>query len=893
MTANPRTEENPESRPETAEGARLRAADRREANWRRWGPYLPERQWATVREDYSVGGRNWESFPYEHSLGRAYRWGEDGLLGVTDRECRLCFAPVLWNGADPHLKERLFGLTNPEGNHGEDVKEVYFYLDATPTHTYLKALYKYPHRAFPYADLRAENRRRGRTEPEYELTDTAAFDDGRYWDVLVEYAKASPDDLLVRYTVSNRGPEAGVLQVLPTLWFRNTWAWGAAYDEGRWAKPRIDRLNGGAMADHETLGRFRLSAESPAAEWVFTENETNPAVFGGGGPAAGFFKDAFHRYIVDGQKDAVRSDGGTKLAAVYRLDVPAGGEVTLRFRLTAEGEVTDAPFADFDRVFADRIREADEFYREKIPIQLPDTERAVARQAYAGLLWSEQFYHYVIPDWVAGDQTHLNPQEVVDSRINRDWRHLFSRDVLSVPDKWEYPAFFAWDTAFHMVPMAHIDPGFAKGQLLLLLREWYLHPNGQLPAFEYDLSNVNPPVHAWACWQVYVRDGKRDLPFLERAFHKLLMNFTWWVNRKDAEGKGVFGGGFLGMDNLGVFDRSRALPVGDRLEQADGTAWMGFYSTQMLEIALELALHNKAYEDVASKFFEHFVAIADALNNIGGVGLWDESDGFYYDQLKWGDKTLPLKLRGMMGLVPLLANHILTEEVIHPNLPEFEKRMFWFRDNRRDVLKHVAALEERGERGHRTMLLALPTRERLGRVLARLLDEAEFLSPFGVRSLSRVYAADPYVFRADGREFTVGYVPGDMDSADFGGNSNWRGPVWMPVNFLLVEALRKYHVFYGDDFRVECPTGSGVKMNLGQVADELSRRLGGLFLPAPDRPRPCHGTFERYRDDPHWKPYVLYHEYFHGDTGQGLGASHQTGWTALVATLVEQRAAGI
>jgi hypothetical protein len=882
----------------SAEEVRLIEDGKKEKNWKRWGPYLSERQWATVREDYSVGGHNWDSFPYEHSLGRAYRWGEDGLLGITDRECRLCFAPVVWNGNDAHLKERLFGLTNPEGNHSEDVKEVYFYLDAVPTHSYLKALYKYPQRAFPYKDLRAENKRRGRGQPEYELTDTGVFDHDRYWDIVVEYAKASPDDLLIKLTAHNRGPAAATLHLLPTVWFRNTWSWGAAYDEGRWAKPRLARLDGGVLADHETLGRFRLYADPRPAEWIFTENETNPAVFGeglltkiartAGLSGGGNFKDAFHRYVVEGQAGAIRTDAGTKAAAVYKLDVVPGGEVVLRLRLTAEGEATDAAFADFDRIFDERQREADDFYKEKIPAHLPDIERAVARQAYAGLLWSKQFYHYVVPDWVAGDKNHPNSPEVRDTRINQDWRHLFSRDILSVPDKWEYPAFFAWDIAFHMVPMARIDPGFAKDQLLLFLREWYLHPNGQLPAFEYDLSNVNPPVHAWACWQVYRIDGKRDLAFLERAFHKLLMNFTWWVNRKDAEGKGVFAGGFLGMDNLGVFDRSRELPIGDRLEQADGTAWMGFYSTQMLEIALELALHNKSYEDVASKFFEHFVGIADALNNIGGVGLWDEEDGFYYDQLKWGDKTLPLKLRGMMGLVPLLANHVLAEELIHAKLPDFGKRMLWFAVNRKDTLKHVAALEKKGEAGHRQMMLALPTRERLERVLARLLDEKEFLSPFGVRSLSKVYEKDPYVFRANGREFAVQYVPGDMDGADFGGNSNWRGPVWMPLNFLLIEALRKYHVFYGSDLQIECPTGSGSRMHLGEVADELGRRLGSLFLPAAGRPRPCHGTLERFANDPYWKEYVLFHEYFNGDTGRGLGASHQTGWTALVATLIEQ-----
>ncbi|HEX4129660.1 MAG TPA: glucosidase [Pirellulales bacterium] len=876
-----------DDRTPNAEARRLHEDIGRGKNWKRWGPYLSERQWATVREDYSADNSNWASFPYEHSLARAYRWGEDGLLGICDRECRLCFAPVLWNGNDPHLKERLFGLTNPEGNHSEDVKEVYFYLDDVPTHSYLKGLYKYPQRQFPYQKLRDENRRRGRGEPEYELTDTEAFDGNQYWDVFAEYAKASPDDLLIKLTVANRGPKPSRLHLLPSLWFRNTWSWGARYDEGKWAKPRLALLDGDLLADHETLGRFRLVADPPPAEWVFTENETNPQVFGE--PAnGGHYKDAFHRYVVEGDTAAVARDTGTKAAAVYTFEVPGGAEVAVRLRLSAEGKAKPDPLADFDQILADRHREADEFYASVIPTGASDEERRVSRQAYAGLLWSEQFYHYVVPDWVDGDSKHTNPPEVRDHRINRDWPHLFSRDVLSVPDKWEYPAFFAWDLAFHMVPMARIDPAFAKQQLLLLLREWYLHPSGQLPAFEYDLSNVNPPVHAWACWQVYRADGKRDVAFLERAFQKLLMNFTWWVNRKDPQGRGVFAGGFLGMDNLGVFDRSRPLPVGQELEQADGTAWMGFYCTQMLEIALELALHDRAYEDIASKFFEHFVRIADALNNLGGRGLWDEADGFYYDQLLLDGQSVPLKLRGMMGIIPLLAVHILDEQVIHENLPEFQKRAIWFRDNRKDLLKHVSALEVRGEEGRRHFLLALPTRERLTRVLSYLLDEHEFLSPFGVRSLSKAYEKNPYTFSAGGQTFAVRYVPGDMDTADFGGNSNWRGPVWMPVNFLLIESLRKYHRFYGDSFTVECPTGSGCRATLDEVADELGQRLASLFLSVDGRTRPCHGSFGRFADNPHWRDHVLFFEYFDGDTGRGLGASHQTGWTALVATLIEQ-----
>ncbi len=594
--------------------------------------------------------------------------------------------------------------------------------------------------------------------------------------------------------------------------------------------------------------------------------------------------------MVRGQQDAIRADDGTKAAALYVIDLPSQGEQTIRLRLTAEAEARTKPFEDFDRIFVDRRTEADSFYAAKIPANLPAEERAISRQAYAGLLWSEQFYHYVVPDWINGDSKLPLSPEVREKRINRDWPHLFSRDVLSVPDKWEYPAFFAWDLAFHMVPMARIDPEFAKNQLLLLLREWYLHPNGQLPAFEYDLSNVNPPVHAWACWQVFKRTGATDHLFLERVFHKLLMNFTWWVNRKDPEGRNVFSGGFLGMDNLGVFDRSRPLPTGGQLQQADGTAWMGFYCTSMLRIALELALnHNRAYEDVASKFLEHFVFISDSLNNLGGCGLWDDEDGFYYDQLLIDGRSTPLKLRALIGLIPLLAVQVLDEESHRPKLPEFHKRAVWFLANRKQLVKRLADIEIQGQEPHRRMLLSLPGRKRLERALRYLLNENEFLSPHGVRSLSRVYRDRPYVFRADGddHEYTVAYVPGDMDSPQMGGNSNWRGPVWFPINCLLIEALREYHRFYGDDFQIECPTGSGQTMTLEGVANELSERLGSLFVVHQGRHRPCHGSFARYADDPHWRDYVLFYEYFDGDTGRGLGASHQTGWTALIASLLE------
>jgi hypothetical protein len=779
------------------------------------------------------------------------------------------------------------------------VKEIYFYLDATPTFSYLKALYKYPQSEFPYQELRDENRRRGRNEPEFELTDTGIFDGDRYWDVTVEYAKASPDDILIRLTIANRGSEATRLHLLPTLWFRNTWSWGSAYDEGRWPRPRINRTDQQSLvAEHATLGRFRLTSDDVAtgrrSELLFTENETNAQRLFGAPNESRYVKDAFHDYVVRGQRDAIRTDEGTKAAALYVIDLPAQSEQTIRLRLTAEAEAHAKPFDDFEPIFADRRTEADSYYAAKIPANLPAAERGISRQAYAGLLWSEQFYHYVVPDWINGDAKLPLSPAVREKRINRDWPHLFSRDVLSVPDKWEYPAFFAWDLAFHMVPMARIDREFAKNQLLLLLREWYLHPSGQLPAFEYDLSNVNPPVHAWACWQVFVRTGGTDHLFLERAFHKLLMNFTWWVNRKDPEGRNVFSGGFLGMDNLGVFDRSRPLPTGGQLQQADGTAWMGFYCTSMLRIALELALnHNRAYEDVASKFLEHFVFISDSLNNLGGRGLWDEEDGFYYDQLLIDGRSTPLKLQALIGLIPLLAVQVLEEESLRPKLPEFHKRAEWFLANRKQLVKRLAEIEIQGQEPHRRMLLSLPGRKRLERALRYLLDEREFLSPHGVRSLSRVYKDRPYVFRADGddHEYTVAYVPGDMDSPQMGGNSNWRGPIWFPINCLLIAALREYHSYYGDDFEIECPTGSGNLMNLDQVATELSLRLSSLFVPQQGRQRPCHGSLERYADDPHWRDYILFYEYFDGDTGRGLGASHQTGWTALVASLLESCAA--
>jgi hypothetical protein len=883
-----------------AEERRLAADARRERNWKRFGPYLAERQWGTVREDYSEGGTSWQYFPHDHARSRAYRWGEDGLLGFCDREGRLCFALALWNGADPILKERLFGLTGPEGNHGEDVKEEYFYLDATPTHSYGRALYKYPQRAYPYDALVAENARRGRLEQEYELVDTGAFDEGRYFDVTLEHAKASPDDILVAITIANRGAAPAPLVVLPTLWFRNTWSWGRS-GEGYWRGARLSaRESGGALevlAEHPTLGRYRLALEPGAGgapEVLFTENETNSERLFGTPNATKFVKDAFHTAIVEGRVGTANpARAGTKAAVVHRLNLAPGAEIRLRLRLTSIEEIgAGDAFADFEAIVARRRSEADAFYETRMAALEP-AERNVVRQAYAGLLWSKQFYHYDVQTWLEGDPSCPPPPAARRKVRNADWPHLYNRDVLSMPDKWEYPWFAAWDLAFHMLPFARIDPHFAKEQLVLLTREWYMHPNGQLPAYEWNFSDVNPPVHAWAAWRVYKigvdEHGHRDRTFLARTFQKLLLNFTWWVNRKDAEGKNLFAGGFLGLDNIGVFDRSRPLPTGGYLEQADGTAWMAFYCATMLSMALELARTEPAYEDMASKFFEHFVHIADAMNALGEAGLWDERDGFYYDEIHFADegtvrREIPLRVRSMVGLLPLIAVEVLEQATID-HLPAFKKRMQWFIENRRDLGSGVTF----GATQHGHVLLALPSRERLVRVLKYMLDEKELLSPFGIRSLSKIHE-DPYRLRLDGQEFSVDYEPGESHTWLFGGNSNWRGPVWMPVNYLLVEALQRYHHFYGDDLKVECPTGSGNWMNLDGVATELSRRLASLFRPDSNGRRPCHGANDRFATDPHWRDLVLFHEYFHADTGRGVGATHQTGWTALVIRLLEDLA---
>lgn len=880
-------------RPLDPESQRLQEDEERKLNWKRWGPYLSERQWGTVREDYSDTGDSWSYFPHDHARSRAYRWGEDGLLGITDRQCRLCFALAFWNGQDPILKERLFGLSGPEGNHGEDVKECYFYLDSTPTHSYMRALYKYPVTEFPYRLLVEEHRRRSRQDTEWEVLDTGVFEAGHF-DILVEYAKGSPNDILIRIQVSNRSSQTTRLHLLPTLWFRNTWSWGRS-GEGYWARPELRKETTGTIrAQHPSLGTFHLAAEGGAAEapaLLFTENETNRERLGYGPNASPFVKDAFHRYLIAGDRAAVNPlEVGTKGAFHYPIAFSPGQERSFHLRLWGEGEKVAEPFdRSFRQILRLRREEANLFYSQHLPATLSEDRRGILRQLYGSLFWNKQFYHYVVKDWLEGDPAYPPPPTQRRGIRNGDWGHLYNRDVISMPDKWEYPWYAAWDLAFHMIPFARVDPYFAKQQLILFLREWYMHPNGQLPAYEYEFSQANPPVHAWACWRVYkiaAARKKRDRLFLERTFQKLLLNFTWWVNRKDRSGHHIFSGGFLGLDNIGVFDRSQPLPEGEYLEQADGTSWMAFYCTVMLSMALELAQENPAYEDVASKFFEHFIAISDAMNRLGGTGLWDEQDGFYYDQLSLNGQRIPLRIRSMVGIIPLFAVAVIQEDVI-ARLPGFARRMNWFLFNRRDLACQISCMQCEAGSGQWRRLLAIPSRDRLERVLQVLLDEGEFLSPFGIRSLSKIHENHPFRFSLNGQMHEIRYVPGESDSDMFGGNSNWRGPIWFPVNFLLIEALEAYHHFYGETLLVECPTGSGQWMNLRQVAREISRRLIAIFTPDEEGRRPCHNNDVRFARDRYWKGLLWFHEYFHGETGKGLGANHQTGWTALLAHLLE------
>ncbi|WP_447977532.1 MGH1-like glycoside hydrolase domain-containing protein [Candidatus Nitrospira bockiana] len=873
----------------SAEARRLEESARRQRHWKRWGPYVSERAWGTVREDYSPGGTAWEYFPHDQARSRAYRWNEDGIAGICDRHQYICFALALWNGKDPILKERLFGLTGNEGNHGEDVKEYYFYLDSTPTHSYMKALYKYPQAPFPYAALVEENRRRSRRELEFELLDTGVFAHDRYFDVFVEYAKATPEDLLIRVEVVNRGPDAAELTVLPTLWFRNTWSWGLDV-----RRPRMAAQAGGVDASvielsHDYYGRRRLSCEG-APELLFTENETNLRRLYQVPDGPRFAKDGINDYVVHGVKEAVNPDRiGSKAAAQYVHTLAPGEAWTIRLRLT---DLDPAPPFDpsFDRMVAQRRREADEFYAAVTPAGLSEDERRVQRQAFAGLLWSKQFYHYDVSRWLKGDPAGPEPPPGRLRGRNADWTHLYNADVISMPDKWEYPWYAAWDLAFHCIPLAMVDPTFAKEQLVLMLREWYLHPNGQLPAYEWAFGDVNPPVHAWAAWRVYKIEKKRtgagDRLFLERVFHKLLLNFTWWVNRKDAEGKNIFQGGFLGLDNIGVFDRSAPLPTGGHIEQSDATSWMGMYCLNMLQIALELAKDNRAYEDVASKFFEHFVYICRAINNIGDekIELWDRGDGFFYDVLHLPDGTnVPMKVRSMVGLIPLFAVETLDSEIVDA-LPRFKHRMQWFIEHRPDFSLHV---ETQSHDGGVRRFLSLVNRTRLRKVLRYMLDEGEFLAPFGIRALSRHHRDHPYRLHCGGMDYRVDYEPAESSTGLFGGNSNWRGPIWFPVNYLIIESLQKFHYYLGDGFTVECPTGSGRTMTLEQIALDLSRRLTSIFVRDGDGRRPVYGGTEKFQQDPHWRDLLLFYEYFHGDNGAGIGAGHQTGWTALVAKCLD------
>jgi hypothetical protein len=865
---------------ETIEGKRL--AER--AAWLQWGPYLAERQWGTVREDYSATGAAWDYFPFEHARSRTYRWGEDGIAGFTDDRLRWCLSVALWNGRDPFLKERLFGLTNEQGNHGEDVKELYYYLDGTPTHSYMRMLYKYPQAAFPYAQLIAENAKAGLDQPEYELLDTGVFDECRYFDVTVEYAKASPDDLLMRITVDNRGPEEADLHVLPQLWARNTWDWRPGIPT-----PKLSLSDGGVVAWHNRMPERRLDIDT-GANWLFCRNETNTNLLYGE-DAAGPFKDGINDYVVDGRTNAIDLQHGTKCAAHVPLRLAAGERRVIRLRWCPAGADAN-PFADHEAVFAARAAEADEFYAAvQTNIGDPDA-RLVQRQALAGMLWSKQFYRYDVRRWLLGDPLQPAPPAQRLTGRNSDWQHLNNRDIISMPDTWEYPWYASWDLAFQAVTFALIDPEFAKQQLLLLTHEWYMHPNGSLPAYEWAFSDVNPPVHAWAAWRVFRMDaglrGTADFEFLERIFHKLMMNFTGWVNRQDVEGRNVFQGGFLGLDNIGVFDRSQKLPVAGRIDQSDGTSWMAMYALNMMRISLELATRNRVYEATATKFFEHFLAIAESMMRQNGRhGLWDDADKFYHNVLQRPDGVaIPLRLFSLVGLFPLFAVEVLEPETV-ARCPEFAQRLQWVLDHRPDLAALVSHWDVEGQGSRR--LLSLLRGSRMKALLRRMLDETAFLSPYGIRSVSRQHLHQPFELELDGQTFSIGYVPGDSGSRAYGGNSNWRGPVWMPVNFMLIEALYGFHHYYGDDFQVEYPTGSKVTLSLREIADELAVRLTRLFLRGADGRRPAFGTARLQQDDPHFRDHVLFYEFFHGDTGQGLGASHQTGWTGLVALLLHGR----
>jgi hypothetical protein len=872
---------------------RLREAESGKAHWKRWGPYLSERQWGTVREDYSPGGTAWDYFTHDHARSRAYRWGEDGICGFSDSHQRICMGLALWNEKDLILKERLFGLTNSEGNHGEDVKEIYYYLDATPTHSYLKALYKYPQNAFPYSQLIEENRRRTKKDPEFELIDTGVFSENRYFDLFVEYAKADPEDILVQITAINRGPETASIHVLPQLWFRNTWSWGYESE-----KPSLEPVfEDSILVQHPLLGKYMLSAEGYSS-FLFCDNDTNVRRVFGQEDATGYFKDAFHEYLINGNTAAVNpSQRGTKCAAHFPLTIPAGAEVQLRLRLAAGFKPPS--FGDFDEIVRSRRDEADEFYASLQSNQTSDEEKSIQRQAASGMIWSKQYFHYNVSQWLEGDPSQPKPPPERKHGRNHEWTHLNNADIVSMPDKWEYPWYAAWDLAFHAVALSVVDPGFAKRQLMLMTKVWYIHPNGQLPAYEWAFGDVNPPVHAWASWRVFQIDRKfrreqnpddpGDLSFLRRVFHKLLLNFTWWVNRKDAEGRNIFQGGFLGLDNIGVFDRSAPLPTGGYINQSDGTSWMAMYCLNLMRIALELASRDHVYEDIATKFFEHFLQIAEAMTNIGGgIGLWDEADGFYYDVLNLPNGTMiPLKVRSIVGLIPLFAVETLEPDLLD-TVPEFKANLEWYLTNRPDIARLVSRWHIPGAGDRR--LLSLLRGHRMKKVLRHMLDESEFLSDYGIRALSRYHLEHPYQFNCDDHTLSVQYEPAESTSGFFGGNSNWRGPIWMPVNFLIIESLQKFNYYYGDDFKVECPTGSGIFLTINEVANELGRRLKRLFLRGKDGRRPIYGQNEVFQSDQHFRDYMTFYEYFDGDNGRGVGASHQTGWTGLIAKVIQPRA---
>jgi hypothetical protein len=868
---------------ETAEGQRLAATQTGDA-WRRWGPYVSERQWGTVREDYSCGGTAWEYFPHDHARSRAYRWGEDGIAGWSDDHLRWCLGVALWNGRDPILKERLFGLTNKEGNHGEDAKELWYFQDGTPTHSYMRMLYKYPQGEFPYTRLVAENRTRSKQEPEFEIFDTGIFDESRYFDVTVEYAKASPDDVLMRITVVNRGPDEATLHLLPQLWARNMWSWDPGVPRAR-IRPHS---NHAVETEHHRCPPLRLSFDG-APEILFCENETNHRRLSGLA-VTGCFKDGINDYVVRGDKDAVSERAeGSKCALHYRPYLAAGESASVRLRLRP-AELGGEPFAGFDYIFADRLSEADDFYAVLQQDIADPGRRAVQRAAFAGMLWSKQFYYFDVPTWLKGDAGQPEPPAERLGGRNADWQHLSNYDVISMPDTWEFPWYASWDLAFHCITFALIDPDFAKAQLLLLTREWYMHPNGQLPAYEWAFDDVNPPVQARAAWRVYQIDkalkGKGDIGFLERIFHKLMLNFTWWVNRKDAGGRNIFQGGFLGLDNIGVFDQSRPLPTGGYLSQSDGTAWMAMYTLNLQRIAVELARHNHVYEDIALKFFEHFLYIAAAMEH----DLWDEADEFYYSALNLPDGGgVSLKVRSIVGLIPLFAVEVM-EDHVRNGLPEFARHARWFVEHRPDLAGLISHWQDPNKGDQ--FLLSLLRGHRLKALLRRALDETEFLSAHGVRSLSKHHAENPFVFGCCGTEYRVGYEPGVSTSDRFGGNSNWRGPIWMPVNFLLIDSLYEFQRYYGNEFKVEFPVGSGHLATLAEIADNLRDRLASLYLRGEDGRRPSLGTNHLLQHDPHFRDHLLFHEYYHGDSGAGLGASHQTGWSGLIALLIHPRDPG-